>query len=130
MLQTSSCFLKPLNPHKLHTDEKNNWLVVAEKSSFSCFGSVGLQPSSVAADGSPLLGSIFTNFIALCCRCRCFRRFEVVLLAVERVLVASGHNLHLTFRFDFAYDKLETVGMSPAVKSSSFHLQLHFPQVR
>ncbi len=88
-----------LKPYKLQADVKNSWLVVAEKSSFCCFDSAGPQPSSVAADGSPLLGSISTSFTVPCCCCRCFMRFEVVFLAVERVLVPPGHNLYLTFIF-------------------------------
>ncbi len=53
----------------------------------------------VATDGSALLGSISTSFAVPCCRYRCFRRFEVVCLVIERVLVSPGHNLHVIFLF-------------------------------
>ncbi len=61
--------------------------------------SIWLQPLSVVTDGSPLLGSISTSFTVPCYRCRCFKRFEVVFLAAERVLVPPGHHLHLRFIF-------------------------------
>ncbi len=99
-LLTNSCFLQPLNPYKSQAEEKNNWIkLMTTHNLLNNFCVVRLQPSSVATDGSPLLGSISTIFRVSCCHYTCFRRFEVVFLAVERVLVPPGHNLHLIFIF-------------------------------
>ncbi len=72
-------------------------LVVAParyKSNFCCLAFLGLQPSSAAS----LVFFFSTSFTLTCCRRRCFRRFEVVLIAVDKVLVPQ-HNLHVTLMF-------------------------------
>jgi len=38
------------------------------------------------------------SFTLMCCRRRCFRRFEFELIAVDKVLVPP-HNLHVTLMF-------------------------------